>query len=204
MGRRSVHTPEELREHILQAATELISSNGLEGLSAREVARRIGYSAGTIYNVFDNLDDLILTIEGRMLDELDRKLDALPHAGDARTDLLLLAETYLAFTHSNPKLWNLLFEHHLPAGTDVPPSYRAKLETLLARIENAMGPLTDGEADSARKRAARVLWAGVHGITSLSTADKLSNVSTEAAWPLVKDLVETYLDGLAAQRTLKA
>ena len=196
MGRRSVHTPDELREHILQAATELIATGGLAGLSAREVARRIGYSAGTIYNVFDNLDDLILTIEARMLDALDEKLDALPAIGTPRENVLQLAQAYLAFTHDNPKLWNLLFEHHLPAGTDVPPAYRAKLEGLLARIETAMTPLFADTAESERKRAARVLWAGVHGITSLSTADKLSNVSTESAWPLIKDMVETYLNGL--------
>jgi hypothetical protein len=41
-----------------------------------------------------------------------------------------------------------------------------------------------------------VLWAGVHGITSLSTANKLSNVTTEAAGPFVADLVTHYLAGL--------
>mgnify|MGYP000901120258 CR=1 FL=1 len=204
MGRGSVHTPDELREHILQAATELIATGGLAGLSAREVARRIGYSAGTIYNVFDNLDDLILTIEGRMLDALDEKLDALPATGNPRENVLQLAQAYLAFTHDNPKLWNLLFEHHLPPGTDVPPAYRAKLEGLLARIEKAMTPLFADTAESERKRAARVLWAGVHGITSLSTADKLSNVSTESAWPLIKDMVETYLNGLKAGAATRA
>ena len=83
------------------------------------------------------------------------------------------------------------------AGVDVPVEYRDKLNVLLERIENALRPLAvtdDDEADL--KRRARVLWAGVHGITSLSTADKLSNITAESAWPLVKDLVETYLDGL--------
>ena len=50
--------------------------------------------------------------------------------------------------------------------------------------------------EAERQRAARVLWAGVHGITSLSTADKLSIVTTEAAGRLVDDLVVTYLQGL--------
>lgn len=200
MGRRSVHTPDELREHMLQAATELIASSGLAGLSAREVARRIGYSAGTIYNVFDNLDDLILTIEGRMLDDLDAKLDKVGQSEDPRRNLLELAEAYLAYTHANPKLWNLLFEHHLPAGVDVPPAYRAKLDGLLARIEAAIAPLLPDRSVAEQRRAARVLWAGVHGITSLSTADKLSSVTSDSAWPLAKDLVETYLDGLATQQ----
>ena len=200
MGRLSVHTPEELRENILSAATELITTSGLAGLSAREVARRIGYSAGTIYNVFENLDDLVLTIEARMLDELDAALMRLPQKPDPREHLLQLAQTYLAFTHENPRRWNLLFEHHLPAGVNVPQSYRDKLDGLLARIEAAIEPLT-GSTDKAEiQRNARVLWAGVHGITSLSTADKLSNVTADSAWPLVKDLVETYLDGVAARK----
>ncbi len=196
MGRRSVHTPEALREHILKAATELIATTGLSGLSAREVARRIGYSPGTIYNVFVNLDDLILTIEARMLDELSRALDALPVNTDPRAHLLQLAHVYLNFTHRSPLLWNLLFEHHLPPGFDIPPEYREKLDGLLSRIEDALRPLAGTADESELKRRARVLWAGVHGITSLSTADKLSAVTTETAWPLVKDLVETYLDGL--------
>ena len=42
-----------------------------------------------------------------------------------------------------------------------------------------------------------MLWAGVHGITSLSTADKLSVVTTETANRLIEDLVATYLSGLS-------
>jgi AcrR family transcriptional regulator len=199
MGRRSVHTPEELREHIINAATELITTQGLSGLSAREVARRIGYSPGTIYNVFVNLDDLVLTIEARMLDNLDDALEGLPTTQNPREHLLQLAETYLRFTHNNPRLWNLLFEHHLPTSVDVPAAYRDKLNGLLNRIEHALRPLANTTDEDELKRRSRVLWAGVHGITSLSTADKLSSITAEAAWPLVKDLVETYLDGLQNQ-----
>lgn len=201
MGRRSVHTPEELREHIIKAATELITTHGLSGLSAREVARRIGYSPGTIYNVFVNLDDLVLTIEARMLDELDAALESLPATQTPRQHLLQLAETYLRFTHHNPRLWNLLFEHHLPTSVDVPAAYREKLNGLLDRIENALRPLANTTNEDELKRRARVLWAGVHGITSLSTADKLSSITAESAWPLIKDLVETYLNGLQHQET---
>lgn len=200
MGRRSVHTADELREHILTAATDLIASSGLKGLSAREIARRIGYSAGTIYNVFENLDDLILTIEGRMLDELAAKLDGLPDDSDPRERVLRFAETYIAYTHANPRLWNLLFEHHLPADRHVPSEYQMKLEGLLKRIEAALAPLLQHADEAEVRRRARVLWAGVHGITSLSTADKLSSITSDSAAPLVRDLVETYLEGLKSGR----
>lgn len=199
MGRRSIHTAEELRELILLAATELIERDGLAGLSAREIARRIGYSPGTLYNVFENLDDLVLTIEARLLDRLAARLGELPPSSDARGHVLQLARAYLAFTHENPKLWNLLFEHHMPAGKPVPAWYQTKLDSLMSRIEDALAPLVDPADPAALKRAARVLWSGVHGITSLSTADKLSNITSESAGPLVEDLVATYLAGLQRQ-----
>ncbi|MGQ0672082.1 MAG: TetR/AcrR family transcriptional regulator [Hyphomicrobium sp.] len=200
MGRRSVHTADELRELILHASTEIIERSGLSGLSAREIARRIEYSPGTLYNVFDNLDDLVLTIEGRLLDRLAVVLaDASRTETDPRARVLKLASAYIAFTHENPKLWNLLFEHHLPAGHDVPDWYQEKLEELLASLEQALAPLVDGRDPQALRRSARVLWAGVHGITSLSTADKLSIISSEAAAALADDLVRTYLDGLETE-----
>jgi hypothetical protein len=68
---------------------------------------------------------------------------------------------------------------------------------LLFRLRALASHFAPGrEAD--RHRAARVLWAGVHGITSLSTADKLSVVTAETAGRLVDDLIGTYVKGLRA------
>jgi AcrR family transcriptional regulator len=200
MGRRSTHTPQQLRELILDAAQDIIEAQGIAGLSAREIARRIGYSPGTIYNMFENLDDVVLNIEARVLDALDQRLAGLLNDGDASSRVTQLALAYLAFTHEKPKLWNLLFEHHLPAGSALPAWYQQKLETLMGRVEAALAPEFGPGQDRERERAARVLWAGVHGITSLSTADKLSVVTTETATRLIEDLVATYLCGLAGAR----
>jgi AcrR family transcriptional regulator len=198
MGRRSSHTAPQLREMILTAAREIIETDGLSGLSAREIARRIGYSPGTIYNIYENLDDVVLHVEAGVLDALEQRLAQALEASAGPDALPQLAHAYLAFTHEKPKLWNLLFEHHLPAGADLPHWYQQKLEGLLARVEQALAPLFPIGAEADRQRAARVLWAGVHGITSLSTADKLSIVTSEAASRLIDDLVKTYLLGVKA------
>ena len=198
MGRRSTHTPLQLRQLILDAAQEIIVAGGLASLSAREIARRIGYSPGTIYNMYENLDDVVLNVEARVLDALDARLAAVLVETGSPVQVPQLALAYLAFTQENPRLWNLLFEHHLPAGTELPPWYQEKLEGLMGRIETALAPLFPAGQEAERQRTARVLWAGVHGITSLSTADKLSIVTSETAGRLVEDLVGTYLQGLAA------
>ncbi len=200
MGRRSIHTPEELRELIIQAATDIVERDGLAGLSAREIAKRIGYSPGTLYNVFENLDDLLLTIEARLLDRLTERLAETDTSGTPEERVHRLTNAYVAFTQERPKLWNLLIEHRMPAGQDVPPWYQTKLEGLLVPLEEALGPLLDGTDPSANRRAARTLWASVHGMTSLSTAHKLAPVTNHAGASLVDDLVATYIAGLEHRR----
>ena len=133
--------------------------------------------------MFENLDDVVLHVEARVLDALDKRLATILQDGDANGRLSRLAQAYLAFTHEKPRLWNLLFEHHMPAGADLPAWYQQKLEGLMGRVEEALAPLFPAGQEADRQRAARVLWAGVHGITSLSTADKLSVVTTETAKP---------------------
>jgi AcrR family transcriptional regulator len=200
MGRRSTHTPQQLRELILDAAQEIIEVHGLAGLSAREIARRIGYSPGTIYNMFDNLDDVVLHVEARVLDALDKRLSDIQQGdGSADDRLIRIAHAYLAFTKEKPRLWNLLFEHHMPAGADLPAWYQQKLEGLMGHVERALAPHFPAGMEGDLQRASRVLWAGVHGITSLSTADKLSVVTTETAGRLIDDLVGTYLAGLPSR-----
>jgi AcrR family transcriptional regulator len=201
MGRRSTHTPQQLRELILDAAQEIIDAQGLAGLSAREIARRIGYSPGTIYNIFANLDDVVLNVEARVLDALDKRLSDI-HQSDSHSSgqLIRIAHAYLAFTQEKPRLWNLLFEHHLPAGVDLPAWYQQKLEGLMGHVERALAPHFAPGKEADLQRASRVLWAGVHGITSLSTADKLSVVTTETAARLIDDLIGTYLAGLPSRQ----
>ena len=65
MGRRSDHSREELEALIVAEGHRLLAETGYARFSAREVAKRIGYSIGTIYNVFADLDRLMMAINGR-------------------------------------------------------------------------------------------------------------------------------------------
>src|ERR1700674_1715236 len=95
MGRRSTHTPQQLRELILDAAQDIIQVQGLAGLSAREIARRIEYSPGTIYNMFENLDDVVLHVEARVLEALDQRLTTSLQDGNTTGKVSRLAHASL-------------------------------------------------------------------------------------------------------------
>lgn len=199
MARRSDHSPEALRKLIVDAAEDIIAESGLEGLSARAVAARIGYSAGTIYNAFDNLDEVVFHVEARVLDRLAERLKEIEPSSSPVAHIHRLADTYLSFTLEQTHLWNLLFEHNLPAGERSPDWYRQRLTHLLELVEAAIRPVMPTHSEQNIQRAARTLWAGVHGISTLAGADKLAVISSDTAGCLVGDLTSNYVTGLITQ-----
>lgn len=195
MGRRSSHTPDQLRELIITAASDLVIDHGLVGLSAREIARKVGYSPGTIYNVFRDLDDLIFTIETRMLDRLAAQIAALPPNPDPSKRIAALAHLYLQFSLEKPRIWNLLMEHVPASRVDLPLEFKQRIDAVINAVETVVAPLVDFDKLRARRITA-VLWAGLHGISTLATAQKLSHVTSEEAAALVDDFVAMYTAGI--------
>ncbi len=194
MARRYDHSREELHGMALGAAREIVAEAGLRALTTRRLAAQIGYSAGTIYNLFANLDDLVVHLNGTTLDALYRPIAAVQAGPDPVATLKAQARAYIAFTHDNFHLWNALFEHRLPPDQPLPSWYGTKVERLLKLVEAVLEPVIAD--DNPRTTAARVLWSSLHGICSLAMAEKLDIVATESAIELADSLIESYLSGL--------
>lgn len=199
MARRSEHSREELRDLVLGAAEQLIVEKGLGGLSARAIARRIGYTPGTIYLIFSNLDDVILHVNARTLDWLMVPMQAaVAEDAPASTQLLRAAHAYAEFARAHPNLWRACFEHRLPETVVGPDYIDERIERLVALI---MGPLAraSGARGEALDVAAQALWSGVHGICILTLTNKLHMVGGQATAHLTDDLVTNYLNGLISR-----
>lgn len=198
MARRYDHSREKLNEMAIDATRMIVSSEGVRALSTRKVAKEIGYSVGTIYNLFENLDDLIVHLNGTTLDALHGVLSNVPISGRPENNLRQLASTYIKFTRENLNLWNSLFDHRLPPGENLPKWYTEKIERLLLLIEQAIAPVFSEDEILACKRSAWVLWSSLHGICSLSNSEKLDIVATESATQLTDHLITNYMAGLRA------
>lgn len=199
MGRRADHSREELRAMALAAAREIVEAEGLDGLSARRIGRKIGYAAGTLYNVFDNLDDLIFHLNVGTLDAFYDVLTKKDLPDDPEQALLVLAREYIAFTHAHPRLWNAIFEHRLPGGAAALPDWHLeRVLRLLGLIERALAPLFRPNQQALRLHAARVLWGAIYGIVSLEIAGK--QAKTETTDDLAEILVTTFVAGLRAKQ----
>jgi AcrR family transcriptional regulator len=196
MARRSDHTREELYRMILDAARQATERDGLRALKARQIARDIGYTIGTIYNLFEDLDDLVVHMNGETLDELLAVCSRATSGNGPVEDLYALAERYLEFTGKNPNLWNAIFEHKRPPGHRFPDWYEKKIASLLVLEERALAPLFPPGSDDAVAHHALVLWTSLFGMAAVETSDRLP--AGQSARSLVRTLIETYVAGLKA------
>jgi len=200
MARRSDHTREELLALMVEAATRILAAEGLPGLTARKVAARAGYSPGSIYNVFRNLDELVVHVNAGTLDRLIEAFRALPLSGRPTEDVLAFVDCYLAFEAENQKLWAALFDYDLQEGGRWPDWYVQKIDMVFQLVEPALLPLF-GEAGRGRARVAiQVLWAGLHGITALARSGSLSTVAGADHATMARNLATTYMAGLTTVR----
>lgn len=162
MGRRSDHSREQLRKMIVSEGHRHIAEVGFAGFSAREVAKRIGYSIGTIYNVFGSYDQLILAINGRTLDlwlaALEAKLD---HSPNSRIGAAIEAYFEFALTHRNA--WTALYDFRLPASEAMPEEYQRRVTAITDVIVREIRTALPAEHEDQAQALAGSLLATVHG-----------------------------------------
>ena len=162
MGRRSDHTRAELREMIICEGHALVSEGGYAQFSAREVAKRIGYSIGTLYNVFGTYDQLMLAINGRTLDLWhEALLAALDTAEDGRVARAVAAYFTFASTHRNA--WMALYDFRLAQGTPLPDFYAEKLAAITGIVVREIEAMLPASRRAEARQLAPSVQAIVHG-----------------------------------------
>lgn len=196
MARRSDHSHEEIRDMALEAAEQIIVEHGHDGLTARKVASEIGYTVGTLYLVFENLDDLIMHINARTLDRLHQLMTDGEMQHLAAVDRLMrLGQVYIHFAYSDPHRWALIFEHRPTDDRPTPDWYIKKAMHIFSVVEETLKPLAPLRSKSEISQAACALWAGIHGICILGITQKLGDVAEDLVQDLARLLMVNYLNG---------
>jgi AcrR family transcriptional regulator len=162
MGRRNDHSREELETLFVAEGARHLADVGLARFSAREVAKRIGYSIGTLYNVFGSYDGLMLAINARTLRlwtaDLRRRLEA---GGDDRISALV--HGYFDFAIANPAAWSAVYEHHMADRGAAPAWYQAVAAELIGVVAQEIAAATGAADLDSVLPLTRSLVATVHG-----------------------------------------
>jgi len=171
-----------LRTRLIDAAERTIAEHGLAALKARDLAREAGCAVGTIYNVFEDLDDLVLCVGSRTLTMLDAAVGAARSRGATRSaeqamaDLVRLALAYLDFAAVHTVRWRALFEHRMSAARRLPEWFIEQQQLLFAQVEGPLVALLPELDREARRILARTLFSAVHGIVALGLEEKLGSL----------------------------
>jgi AcrR family transcriptional regulator len=172
MGRRSDHTRDELKEMFIEAGQALVMEEGPHSLNARAVAARIGYSVGTLYNVFENLSDLVMHINLRTLIGLEKTMrDAIASAGI--NSGRMIGRVFLEYALQHAPLWRLVYEYPIPEGQPFPDWWKDQVEALFQLVEETVTPFFKGSAQELREMT-KTYWTGLYGISMLALTGRLA------------------------------
>ena len=165
----------------------------------RQIAERIGYSATTIYRYYKNKDDLLFAIVYEGFIRFGKQLTkAVQASEDPRERLPALGHAYIEFGLKNPIYYQLMFMQRFDFLFESRAEQKAPMIESFGMLQQVVeqgmqaGIIKQGDPET----TATVIWAVVHGITSLAIADakrfnkKQVRQSTELAIQMIRKGLE--------------
>lgn len=153
---------------ILDAARKLLVEKGANGVSLRAIAREVDYSPAGLYEYFDGIEDIVLTVceEGHLglmhaLEKADESLPFQPY-------MLELGLAYLDFARSNPDYFMLMFTT-IPKGGRIEEfmTEGSAFPILVRGVERGIKEGILQQHPGGVDAMALIFWTGVHGLAML-------------------------------------
>jgi AcrR family transcriptional regulator len=160
---------QKTRQAILQAALDVLSEKGIEGLSLREVAQRIDYSPTGLYEYFKNKDKLITAVCLEGFERLGDYLNQVPADLPPAERLTQLGLAYLNFARHNRAHFLLIFTTVSP--NKIAPDQLAATAPFHNLLQTVQDFVDTGQIDLppgyGAPELAYVLWSLAHGMAML-------------------------------------
>ena len=179
------------RSEILDAAWEVARAEGLAAISLRDVARRVGMQAPSLYSYFDSKHAIYDAMFAQGQDQLRAAMAHLPEQDVTRKDIHEGARVFFDFCTEDEVRYFLLFQRVLPGFVPSDDSYALAVRNL-GRFS--------GQLRSAGVHDPRAvdLWTA---LLSGLTAQQISNDPGGDRWSrLLDESVELLCDHIGVPR----
>lgn len=161
----------DLRSSLLDVATQLIAEGGVDALSMRKLADRVGVSRTAPYHHFTDKHALLSALAEEGFKAYEHSLrETMAGVSDPDEWLPCFAHWYLSFAQANPELYNLMFGQNVWKAGEPTEQLKGQAHGCFRRyvemvsdwqqrglIANDMDPL----------RFAQVSWSTLHGMSRL-------------------------------------
>ena len=169
--------PIDLKEACVRAAHDVIAEQGVEQLSLRDVARRLGVSHQAPYKHYPSRDHLLAEVIRRCFEDFARALDGREHHDDPAADLESLGLRYLAYATEHP------LEYRLMHGTPWPePAAHPDMVRNAVRAFDILRDVLRRLYGGVRARRADVdldamyIWSTMHGLATLTQSNVMQHL----------------------------
>ncbi|WP_181789773.1 TetR/AcrR family transcriptional regulator [Streptomyces phytophilus] len=203
----------DLRNALVDAASELARGGGPEAVVLREAARRVGVSPTAAYRHFANQADLLQAVkdEGqrRLADSMEEAIaETEPRPGGdpaeaAKARLMALGFGYVRFAVTEPGMYRTAFCRAGPdrekwteegGAAELRPGDARSFRLLVGAVDaiDAAGVMRPGSRTGAEFAA----WSSVHGLAMLILDGPLHDLPPRQREVIVTRTLTTILDGL--------
>ena len=161
----------DLKNALIKAGVEILSKEGMEGLSLRKVAQRAGVSHSAPYSHFPDKQSLIAAISTEGFNQLYSELDAaiLAYPKNPKKQLQQGARTYVQFALNNTDTFKIMFSGALEKEKEYPAFVEISSKTFQRVVGVVQACQETGLLhSSSAERMAVAVWGQVHGIISLA------------------------------------
>jgi AcrR family transcriptional regulator len=185
--------PLELRDACIVAAQQVIAERGIENLSLREVARKLGVSHQAPYKHYPSRDHLLSEVMRRCFQRFAQHLDSRARFEDPAQDLESLGQQYLAYARQHPLEYRLMFSTTWPEAAASPELVRDAthafdvLRGVLRRLH--------GDTATARETVeldALYIWSTMHGLAGVMSGPCIGQLDLKPR--VLKQAVQHAMD----------
>ena len=153
---------------IVETARTILDDEGLDALTMRRIAERLGIRAPSLYKHFPDKETLEAAIISAAFEEQAELFERAIAGSD--DPLAALAASYRAFALAHPHLYRLMTDQEL------------RRDLLVPGVEERAG-LTIYRAAGEDANRARAAWAFAHGMALLELANRFPpGADIDAAW----------------------
>lgn len=170
---KSAEEREKLRASILSAARMLFVERGIEAVSMREIAKKINYSATTLYHYFADKETLLQAVCDEDFLTLATGMREIMQLPDLIERIYALANGYAMFALQHPNHYRLMFmTPRAPCDLEMTAIQQGNTEQdayaqLKLVVQEAFEAGLFKPELTNSTLIAQTLWASIHGVCSL-------------------------------------
>ena len=183
--------------YFIEAGYDILKEKGVEDLTVRNIAKRAGYSYATIYNYFNNAEELMWSIGLKVLNDLAQILEEYYHdikQNKKCSELLRLTYIkYIDYYLENENIYQFIFFEQLDI-TDF-NSQVEKPEPMLFNLQQEiMQKCVDEDliTENKKKISGELLTNSINGLLSLYFSGK-ENLNKDDLYSKTKKYIDYIL-----------